>query len=73
MEKLIESLKKQFDNTYDNIIELKTFLLDPESNKKIDNLTKDLLIGQLKSMETYYSILSITLGMQNFIKTKNND
>lgn len=30
---------------------------------KVDNLNYDLLIGQLKAMETYLTILSIRIGL----------
>ena len=60
------------ENTFDRILtefkELKetidtlTIFLLTESDS-VDNLNKDLLIAQLKAMETYLTILSIRIGL----------
>lgn len=60
------------ENTFDRVLiefkELKekvdklTAFLIKESDS-VDNLNKDLLIAQLKTMETYLTILSIRIGL----------
>ena len=51
----------EFEDLNTKIIELRNFLLDEKT--VLDNLNKDLLIAQLKSMESYISILSIRIGL----------
>jgi hypothetical protein len=41
----------------------RNFILNKEEFEKIDMLNRDLLIAQLKAMETYLSLLSIRLGV----------
>ena len=61
-------------NTFDRLLteykelEIKTtklrdFLINKIDKTSIDNLNKDLLIAQLRSMETYLTILSIRIGL----------
>ena len=55
------------ENTFDRVLtEFK------ELKEKIDNLNKDLLIAQLKAMETYLTILSIRIGL-NTTKIKQEE
>lgn len=64
MEKeVFERLLKEFSEVNERASKLKDFILDEEKIKKVDNLNKDLLIAQLKAMETYLSILSIRIGL----------
>ena len=60
------------ENTFDRVIiefkelkekidKLTNFLL--KESDSVDNLNKDLLIAQLKAMETYLTILSIRIGL----------
>ena len=61
-------------NTFDRLLteykelEIKTtklrdFLIHKVNKISIDNLNKDLLIAQLKAMETYLTILSVRIGL----------
>lgn len=61
-------------NTFDRLLteykelEIKTtklrdFLITKIDKTSIDNLNKDLLIAQLRAMETYLTILSIRIGL----------
>lgn len=61
-------------NTFDRLLteykelEIKTtklrdFLINKVDKTSIDNLNKDLLIAQLRAMETYLTILSIRIGL----------
>ena len=43
--------------------ELRDFLIHKVDKTSIDNLNKDLLIAQLRAMETYLTILSIRIGL----------
>lgn len=43
--------------------ELRDFLINKVDKTSIDNLNKDLLIAQLKTMETYLTILSVRIGL----------
>ena len=61
-------------NTFDRLLteykelEIKTtklrdFLINKIDKTSINNLNKDLLIAQLRAMETYLTILSIRIGL----------
>ena len=61
-------------NTFDRLLteykeleikttELRDFLIHKIDKTSIDNLNKDLLIAQLRAMETYLTILSIRIGL----------
>lgn len=64
MEKeVFERLLKEFTEVNERAGKLKDFILDEEKIKTVDNLNKDLLIAQLKAMETYLSVLSIRIGL----------
>ena len=64
MEKeVFERLLKEFSEVNERASKLKDFILDEEKIKKVDNLNKDLLIAQLRAMETYLTILSIRIGL----------
>lgn len=43
--------------------ELRDFLIHKVDKTFIDNLNKDLLIAQLRTMESYLTILSIRIGL----------
>lgn len=66
-------------NTFDRLLteykelEIKTtklrdFLINKIDKTSIDNLNKDLLIAQLRTMETYLIILSIRIGLNRPIQ-----
>lgn len=42
---------------------LRDFLINKIDKTSIDNLNKDLLIAQLRAMETYLTILSVRIGL----------
>nr|DAG87653.1 MAG TPA: hypothetical protein [Crassvirales sp.] len=42
---------------------LRDFLINKVDKTSIDNLNKDLLIAQLRTMESYLTILSIRIGL----------
>ena len=42
---------------------LRDFLINKIDKTSVDNLNKDLLIAQLRAMETYLTILSIRIGL----------
>lgn len=63
----------EFQKTNERTDKLRNFILDTEKFDKIDNLNKDLLIAQLKAMETYISILSIRLGLNSKYVTDQNE
>ena len=61
-------------NTFDRLLteykeleikttELRDFLIHKIDKTSIDSLNKDLLIAQLRAMETYLTILSIRIGL----------
>lgn len=61
-------------NTFDRLLteykeleikatKLRDFLINKIDKTSIDNLNKDLLIAQLRTMETYLTILSIRIGL----------
>lgn len=59
-----------FDRMLDEFTELdkkttklRDFLVNSADKADIDNLNKDLLVGQLKAMETYLTILSVRIGL----------
>lgn len=64
MEKSVfERLLVEFNENNDRANKLREFILNNEAFKELDNLNKDLLIAQLKTMEGYLSILSIRIGL----------
>lgn len=61
-QEVFQRLLNEFEELNNKANKLKDFLLS-EKSKDVDNLNKDLLIAQLKAMETYLSILSIRIGL----------
>ena len=61
-QEVFQRLLDEFEELNNKANKLKDFLLS-EKSKDVDNLNKDLLIAQLKAMETYLSILSIRIGL----------
>lgn len=56
------ALTKEFSEVKERVDNLRIFINGQVQNKTIDELNLDLLISQLKAMETYLSILSIRIG-----------
>ena len=70
---VFERLITEFNEINERVAKLRTFLLDEEKLKEIDNLNKDLLIAQLKAMEAYLSVLSIRIGLNSQDNISNTD
>lgn len=63
MEKeVFERMLSEFNELNERVNSCREFLLDEEKVSKLDPLNRDLLIAQLKAMETYASLLSIRIG-----------
>jgi hypothetical protein len=60
---VLERLLVEFNELNDRVSKCREFLLDESKSSEIDALNKDLLIAQLKVMESYLSILSIRIGL----------
>lgn len=64
MEKeVFERMLTEFNELNERVTKCREFLLDEEKSKVLDALNKDLLIAQLKTQESYLSILSIRIGL----------
>lgn len=64
MEKeVFERLLNEFNDLNEKVTKCRAFLMDEEKSKVLDALNRDLLITQLKVMESYLSILSIRIGL----------
>lgn len=64
MEKeVFDRLLIEFNELTERTIECRSFLLDEEKSKVLDPLNRDLLVAQLKSMESYLQLLSIRIGL----------
>lgn len=60
-ENTFDRVLTEFKELKEKIDKLTNFLL--KESDSVDNLNKDLLIAQLKVMETYLTILSIRIGL----------
>lgn len=60
---IFEEMLKEFDWVNKRTVKLRDFILTKEKFDKVDTLNKDLLIAQLKTMESYVSVLSIRIGL----------
>lgn len=69
---VLERLLVEFNELNDRVSKCREFLLDGSKSSEIDALNKDLLIAQLKVMESYLSILSIRIGL-NAPKQNDNE
>ena len=64
MEKeVFERMLSEFNELNERVTKCREFLLDEEKSKVLDALNRDLLVAQLKAMETYLSILSVRIGL----------
>ena len=64
MEKeVFERMVSEFNEVFNRTEDLRAFLLDEEKMKDFDPLQRDLLVAQLKAMESYVAILSIRIGL----------
>ena len=63
MEKeVFERMLSEFNELNERVTKCREFLIDEEKASKLDPLNRDLLVAQLKAMETYVSLLSIRIG-----------
>ena len=62
-EEVFNQLITDYKELESKTTELRDFLIHKVDKTSIDNLNKDLLIAQLKAMETYLTILSIRIGL----------
>lgn len=64
MEKeVFERMLGEFNELNERVTKCREFLLDEEKSKVLDALNRDLLVAQLKSMESYLAILSVRIGL----------
>lgn len=64
MEKeVFERMVSEFEGVNEKVVKLRNFITDKEKFETLDFINRDLLIAQLKAMETYLSILSIRIGL----------
>lgn len=70
-EQILQRIITEFQELNEKIIKLREFILNVEEFNQLDNLNKDLLIAQLKAMESYISILSIRIGLNAKIDSNN--
>lgn len=73
-QEVFERMLNEFNELNERITNCREFLLDEEKSKVLDALNRDLLIAQLKSMESYLAILSVRIGVnapreqENFVE-----
>lgn len=60
---IFERMLEEFKELNERTTKCREFILDEEKFNSLDMINRDLLIAQLKAMETYVSILSIRLGI----------
>lgn len=60
---MIDRMMTEHTELNEKIVKLREFITKNIDNNSINNLNKDLLIGQLKAMETYLSILTVRIGL----------
>jgi hypothetical protein len=71
MEKeVFDRMLVEFKENSERTNNLRDFILNQEIFNTLDNLNKDLLIAQLKSMESYISILSIRIGLNSKVMSE---
>ena len=64
MEKeVFERMLNEFNELNERVNKCREFLLNEEKSKVLDALNRDLLVAQLKSMESYLAILSVRIGL----------
>lgn len=58
-----DRMLEEFRELNEKVTKIREFVTNEEKFNAVDMLNKDLLIAQLKAMETYLSVLSIRLGI----------
>lgn len=67
-QEVLDRMLVEFQENGERTNKLRAFILNEEKFNELDNLNKDLLIAQLKAMESYISILSIRIGLNSHVK-----
>jgi hypothetical protein len=74
MEKeVLDRMVTEFTEMSERTNKLRDFILDKEKFETLDNLNRDLCIGQLRAMEAYISILSIRIGLNSAVMAENSE
>lgn len=60
---ILDGMVEEFQALKEKSDECREFILDEEKFSKLDLINRDLLVAQLKAMETYLSILAIRVGI----------
>lgn len=72
-QEVLDRMIVEFQENGERTNKLRAFIMDTEKFEQLDNLNKDLLIAQLKAMETYVSILSIRIGLNAKVSENTTD
>lgn len=64
---------QEFQDLNEKTTKCREFILDKEKFESLDMINRDLLIAQLKAMETYLSVLSIRLGINGSAENSETD
>ena len=72
-QEVLDRMVVEFQENGERTNNLRAFILDEEKFNALDNLNKDLLIAQLKAMESYISVLSIRIGLNSQIAQNTTD
>lgn len=70
--KIFDRLVQEFNDLNEKTLKCQEFIKNKEEFNKLTEINKDLLISQLKAMETYLSILSVRIGINNHFNEENN-
>lgn len=60
---VLERMIQEFNENNERHSKLRAFIQDEKRFSEVDDLNKDLLVAQLKAMETYLSILSVRISL----------
>lgn len=72
-EEVFKRAIQEFQDLNEKTTKCREFILDKEKFESLDMINRDLLIAQLKAMETYLSILSIRLGINGTVENPETD
>lgn len=60
---VLDRMVEEFQALKEKSDKYREFILDEEKFNELDLINRDLLVAQLKAMETYLSILAIRIGI----------
>lgn len=69
---VFDRLVQEFNDLNEQTLKCQEFIKNKEEFNKLSEINKDLLISQLKAMETYLSILSVRIGINNHFNEEDN-